>query len=123
MPPRLGRTLGYRPTSQGTILEENPMNAKFSLMEATHEVEGRVCRWVVVTCPHGKVLGALEVTEGETFNAPREGTDRHHVIWHLKDLGNGTCEVSPSILAHDFHDGQDCHFGPGIFPLETKKDE
>ena len=90
------------------------MNAKFSLESATHEVEGRVCRWVEVTCPHGEWLGWLQVTEGEAF--------KHNIwhIWHLKDLGNGTCEVSPSLLFRGFHNGQDCHFGPGIFPLESE---
>lgn len=94
--------------------------ARFTIARETTEVDGKVVRWAEVVCPHGLDIGAIWVTDGLPFDAPSPvpgSTLRFHA-WHWRDLGNGTCEIAPSLLLYRVHNGQDCHFGPGVFPFE-----
>ncbi|MGI0150850.1 MAG: hypothetical protein ACREC5_02810 [Thermoplasmata archaeon] len=73
--------------------------------------------WAYFTCPHG-ARAQIQV-------APDQGQLKMGV-WDFKDLGNGRCRISPSILWEGPLPplgGSDsvmhrCHFGPGDFQFE-----
>ncbi len=68
-------------------------------------------RWAYIDrCPHGEDLGAIHLGFHIT-----PGVKWSELTWQWEDLGNGSCRISPSILAKGVHGGQDCHFGPGTF--------
>lgn len=96
----------------------------FIVQRETHILDGKTCRWLYVqSCPHGDDIGAIEATEGPSFNylsplvpdGMGGGSHRVRAVWEWHDLGNGRCRIAPSLLVPGLHGGTDCHFGPGEF--------